>query len=253
MLPEVVLLAELEDALGGDADLLVPDAEGLLIGGSGLITGKDGGVEAVGVQAHPLGAGQEFPGPVDGVPLEVVTEGEVAQHLKIGAVAGGVADVLDVAGTDALLAGAHAVTGRLLLAGEEGLHGGHAGVDEEQGRVVLGNQGKAGQAQMPFGLEEGEEHLAQLVYAVLFGCHWFLPPVFSCVPVLPAAVLRGAEERKKHFAPVGSGAKCLISLRGTTLITKKRGAPGSRSTVKHADPKTGQPEADGIFGGVLSS
>ncbi len=123
VLPEVVLLAELEDALGGDADLLVPDPEGLVIGGGGLIAGKDGGVEPLRVQAHPLRAGQKFPGPVDGVPFEVVAEGEVAQHLKISAVAGGLADVFDVAGADALLAGADPVAGGLLLAGEVGLHG----------------------------------------------------------------------------------------------------------------------------------
>ncbi len=36
------------------------------------------------------------PSPGDGLFLEVIAEGEVAQHLKEGAVAGGVADVLDV-------------------------------------------------------------------------------------------------------------------------------------------------------------
>ena len=171
VLPEVVLLAELEDAPGGDADLLVPDPEGLIVGGGGLVAGENGGVQPVRVQPHPLGGGQELPGPVDGVLFEVVAKGEVAQHLEIGAVAGGMADVVDVAGADALLAGGHPMAGRLLLAGEPGLHGGHAGVDEQQGRVVLGNQGKAGQAQMAFGLKKAEEHLAQLVEAVLPGGH----------------------------------------------------------------------------------
>ena len=159
VLPEVVLLAELEDALGGDADLLVPDPEGLVIGGGGLIAGKDGGVEPLRVQAHPLRAGQKFPGPVDGVPFEVVAEGEVAQHLKISAVAGGLADVFDVAGADALLAGADPVAGGLLLAGEVGLHGGHAAVDEQQRGVVLGHQGEAGQAEVLLALKESQEHL----------------------------------------------------------------------------------------------
>ena len=106
---------------------------------------------------------------MDGLPLEIIPKGEVAQHLKIGAVAGGMADVLDVAGADALLAGGHAAAGRLLLPGEPGLHGRHAGVDEQQGGVVLGNEGKAGQAQMALGLEKGKEHLAQLVQAEFFG------------------------------------------------------------------------------------
>ncbi len=95
--------------------------------------------------------------------LEVVAEGEVAQHLKIGAVTGGLADILNVTGADALLAGGHAVTGRLLLAGEERLHGRHAGVDEQQAGVILRDQGKAGQTQMSFGLKEGQEHFAQFV------------------------------------------------------------------------------------------
>ena len=48
--------------------------------------------------------GQEFPGPVDRLALEVVTEAEVAQHLEERHVARGLADVLDVAGANALLA-----------------------------------------------------------------------------------------------------------------------------------------------------
>ena len=56
--------------------------------------------------------------------LEIVAEGEVAQHLKVGAVTGGFAHVVDIAGADALLTGAHPVAGRLLLALEPGLHGG---------------------------------------------------------------------------------------------------------------------------------
>ena len=171
MLPEVVLLAELEDALGGDADLLVPDAEGLVVGGGGLVAGEHGGIQPVRLQTHPFGRGQELPGPVDRVPLEVVSEGEVAQHLEVGAVAGGLADVLDVAGADALLAGADPVAGGLLLPGEPGLHGRHAGVDQQQAGVVLGNQGKAGQPQVFFCLKEFEKHLPQLVQSVCGMCH----------------------------------------------------------------------------------
>ena len=169
VLPEVILLAELEDALGGDADLLVPDAERLVVGGGGLIAGKHGGVQAAGVQPHPLRGGQKLPGPVDGLLFKVVAKGEIAQHLKIGAVAVGMADVLNVAGADALLAGGYPVARGLLLPGEKGLHGGHARVNKEQGRVVLGDQGEAGQAQVAFGLKELQEHLPQLVQAVGLG------------------------------------------------------------------------------------
>ena len=70
---------------------------------------------------------------------------------------------------DALLAGADTVTGRLHLTGEVRLHGCHAGVDQQQGCIVLGDQGKAGQAQMVFGFKEGQKHLTQFVYAVGLG------------------------------------------------------------------------------------
>ena len=169
MLPEVVLLAELEDAVLGDTDLLVPDAERLVVGGCGLVAGENRGIQAVRVEADPLGARQEFPRPVDGLGLEIVAEREVAEHFKVRAVARGVADVLDVAGADALLAGGHAVARRLLLTGEEGLHRRHAGVDEQQRRVVLRDQGKAGQAQVAFRLKEMQEHFPQLVETVILG------------------------------------------------------------------------------------
>ena len=165
VLPEVVLLAEAEDLLGGDADLVVPDVPRL------VIVQIDGGVQAVRLQAHPLGAGQELPGPGDGLMLEVIAEGEVAQHLKIGTVAGGVAHVVDIAGADALLTGADTMTGGLLLALEPGLHGGHTGVDQQDGFVVLGYQREAGQAQMAFRLEELQEHLPQLIQTVIGMAH----------------------------------------------------------------------------------
>ena len=169
VLPEVVPLAELENTPGGDADVLIPDAEGLVVRRGGVAAGKDRGVQPLRVQAHPLRGGQKLPGPGDGLLFEIVAKGEVAQHLKVGAVAGGVADVLNVAGADALLTGADPAAGGLLLPGEPGLHGGHAAVDEQQGGVVLGDQGEAGQPEMALALKKFQEHLPQLVQAVGFG------------------------------------------------------------------------------------
>ena len=157
MLPEIVFLAEAEDALGRDADLLVPDFERL------VVVNVDGRVQAVRVDADPVRARQKLPAPVDRFALEVIAEGEVAEHLEEGAVARGLADVLDVAGADALLAGGDAVARRLLLAGEIRLHRRHAGVDEQKRRVVLRDERKARQAKMTLGLEETEVHLAQLI------------------------------------------------------------------------------------------
>ncbi len=101
VLPEVVLLAEAEDALGGDADVLVPDFKGL------VVVQVNRGVEPVLLQADNLG--QKLPAVGDGVLFKVVAEGEVAQHLEVGAVAVGFADVFNVPGADALLAGADPV------------------------------------------------------------------------------------------------------------------------------------------------
>ena len=176
VLPEVILLAELEDAVLGDTDLLVPDAERLIVGGRGLVAGENRGIQAVRVEADPLRARQEFPRPVDGLGLEIVAEREVAEHFKVRAVARGVADVFNVAGADALLTGGHAVARGLLLAGEEWLHRRHTGVDEQQRRVVLRDQGKAGQAQVAFRLKKVQEHFPQLIETVILGLRhgWFL-------------------------------------------------------------------------------
>ncbi|MPM93392.1 hypothetical protein SDC9_140529 [bioreactor metagenome] len=85
--------------------------------------------------------------------------------------AGGLADVLNVAGADALLAGANPVAGRLLLPGEPGFHGGHAAVNQKKACVVVGNQGKAGQAQMALALKVAQEHLPKLVQSIYRMCH----------------------------------------------------------------------------------
>ncbi len=77
-------------------------------------------------------AGQEFPCPADRLALEIVAEGEVAEHLKEGAVTGGLADAFDIGCADALLAGGHADIGRDCLTEEEFFQRRHAGVDEQQ-------------------------------------------------------------------------------------------------------------------------
>ena len=164
VLPEVVLLAKAEDLLSGDADLVVPDVPCLVVA---LIDG--GGTDGPLLQTDDLR--QELPAPGDGLVLEVVAEGEVAQHLEVGAVAGGLADVLNVARADALLAGADAAARRLLLALEPGLHRRHAGVDEEDGVVVLRHEREAWQTQVVFRLKEAQEHLPQLVEAIVGMAH----------------------------------------------------------------------------------
>ena len=110
VLPEVVGLAELVDALGRDVHIVEPDIVGLVIA---FVYGR---IESLGIQADPLG--QELPCPRDRLFFEIVAKREIAQHLEEGAVSGRFADVLQVAGADALLAGGHAPSGRDLLTGE---------------------------------------------------------------------------------------------------------------------------------------
>ena len=214
--PEVVFLAEAEDAFCGNVDVLVPDLKGF------VVVQVDGGVQTVGIQSHPVGRGQELPAPSDGFLLEVVTEGEVAQHFEIGAVTSGLADVFNVAGTDALLAGADPLPGRGLVAGEPGLHGSHTGVDEQQGCVILGDQREAGQTQVTLGLEEFQEHLSQFVYAIRF--HFFLPPNKKWYPKRPlqdrsVPMRSGWTDKQKAPAP---GIQGRGQTRGTTLICPHR-------------------------------
>ena len=100
--------------------------------------------------------------------LEVVAEGEVAQHLKVGAVTGSLAHTLNIRGTDALLAGGYTLSGRSLDAQEVVLHRRHAGVDEQQAVVILGDQPEGRQDQMSLALIEFEKSLTQVIYACPF-------------------------------------------------------------------------------------
>ena len=95
--------------------------------------------------------------------LEVIAEGEIAEHLKIGAVTRRLADVLNIARTDAFLAGRDTLAGRRDLAGKILLHRRHAGVDEQKAVVVLRDERKARQAQMPLALKERKILFSQFI------------------------------------------------------------------------------------------
>ena len=149
--PVVVLLAHALDALGTDAHVLAPDALGL------VVLAVHGDPEALGVQAEAavLDRGrQQLPGHRDGRLLEVVAEGEVAAHLEEGAVADGLADLLDVRGADALLHRDDARARRGLLPQEVRDERDHAGHREQQRRIRRDERRRRHHA-VPPGLEEG--------------------------------------------------------------------------------------------------
>mmetsp|Transcript_6447 Transcript_6447/g.19110 ORF Transcript_6447/g.19110 Transcript_6447/m.19110 type:complete len:1096 (+) Transcript_6447:257-3544(+) len=145
-LPKVVLHAEWQHAVLGH--VLAPHGLGLEVRLQALrrVALEVGEVEAVRVDA--VGSGEQLPRPVDGLLLEVVAEGPVAQHFKKGVVVHVLAHVVEVvvlaARTDALLRVGRAlelghVGRRVRLAEENGLELVHARVDEEQRGVVEGH------------------------------------------------------------------------------------------------------------------
>lgn len=131
--PVVVLLAQALDALGGHAHDIAPDALGLVVL---LVHGDPELLRLQPVAAVRHRSGQQLPGELDGAFLEVVAEGEVAAHLEEGAVPRGLADLLDVRRTHALLHAGGARERRLDLAEEVRLEGHHARGDQQQSRVV---------------------------------------------------------------------------------------------------------------------
>ena len=127
-------------------------------------------IQTVCIQAYDLS--EELPAPCNCFVLEVIAEGEVAQQFKVGAMTGGLTDVFDITGTDALLAGANTAARGLYFTLKIGLHRCHAGVDQQKRLVILRDQREAGQAQMVLAFKERKEHLAQFVYAIGFYAHW---------------------------------------------------------------------------------
>ena len=130
--PEVVVLAQTGDVILGNAQG-APHIMGL------VILGKDGEVQAVERQLELLG--DELKGPSAGLLLGDAAKGEVTEHLEEGQVTAVLADAVDIVGADALLAGDRADLLHGLLALVVLLKLVHAGVGEQQRRIV-GNEGR---------------------------------------------------------------------------------------------------------------
>jgi len=171
--PEVVLLVPVDDVHfrveAGGAELLRPDVPGFLVElgriALGLVRLVDRGVEAVLREFPDLG--DELPGEVDGLTLEVVAEGPVAQHLEERVVVGVETDVFEVvvltARADALLGIGGATRGirALRLAEEDRDELVHPRVGEEQVGGVR-HQARRLDDRVLLRFEEIEEGLADL-------------------------------------------------------------------------------------------
>ena len=151
--PPVVVGVDADDALVGQARDLLPQVRGLLVR---LV---DGDEDLFLRKTEDLG--RDGPGLLDGDVLEVVAEGEVAQHLEEGVVAGGVADVVEVvvlaAGAHRLLRGGGAGIGARLQPGEHVLELDHARVGEHQRGIVARHDGRGGHDLVVAALEEAQE------------------------------------------------------------------------------------------------
>ena len=159
-LPEVVarvlralVVADAHAALRRDADLLRPDVVRL------VVVDVDRRPQLFRRQAVHLR--QELPREADRVALEVVAEAEVAQHLEERVVARRVADVVEVvvlaAGAHAALRGRRTLVGALVDAEEHVLELDHAGVDEQQRRIVGRHERRRRHDRVPALFEVREE------------------------------------------------------------------------------------------------
>ena len=160
MLPEIVLLSKTENSLLGDPDFLIPDFKSL------IVIFVHGRIQPVWIQSHNFC--QKLPGPGNGLMLEIIPEGKIPKHFKECAMAGRLADIVDIPGTDALLAGGNPLPWRDLLSCEIRLQGSHPRVDQKQAVVIMRHQGKAFHLKVILALKKGKEHSTQFIYAILF-------------------------------------------------------------------------------------
>src|SRR5207248_1435171 len=136
-LPEVVRAAQMDDPPVRHADR-VPARDGLLVRAEAelLVAAEHGHPDALRIE--PEVARGQLPGVFDRLLLEVVAKGEVAQHLEEGQVSSRLPDLLDVRGSEALLAGREPRIRRRLLAAEIGLERLHPSGGEQHRRVEGG-------------------------------------------------------------------------------------------------------------------
>ncbi len=129
-LPEVVLVEALH-AIGGHADVVDPDLGGLVVGDVHRVP------EALGVEPESLR--DELVGPRNRLLLEVVAEGEVAEHLEEGEMSGRGAHDVDVDRACHLLDRRRSGIRRFLLPEQVRLERHHPRIGEQQ-RGVDRNQ-----------------------------------------------------------------------------------------------------------------
>src|SRR4051812_194611 len=138
-LPEIVgaaagFVADAHDAISRQTDLLVPDLISLIVR---VIHGHH---EPMRIDAEPALASDEIPREVNSVFLEIVAETEIAEHFEKGVMPSRVADIFQIVvfatGTHAALRTGRSAIGALVFAEEHVLELHHAGICEQQRRIV---------------------------------------------------------------------------------------------------------------------
>ena len=155
MLPEVVSLTKSDDLLRRNSYFLCPDIKRFLVV---LI---DRGIKKLCGYLHPLG--QKFPCPCDSLVLEVISEREVTEHLKVSTVTCGLSNSLKVGSTDTTLTRGNAAARRLLLTCEVLFHRSHARVYEQKALVVYRYERKARKSEVSLRLKKGEILFSALI------------------------------------------------------------------------------------------
>ena len=141
-LPKIIFFAQVDYPLRGDAHTLPPYVVGFII----LLV--DANPELFRRQAEQFS--DKLPGPFNGFFLKIIAKREVAKHFEKSGMPAGIADPLNIGSAHAFLAGGNASMGRLSLAAEKRFQRSHARTDEEQRRIVVGDQRKTGHHQVPF-------------------------------------------------------------------------------------------------------
>ena len=116
VLPEVIALAGLRiavktgDAVGRNADLFVPDLKCF------LILAVDGRIQTVLLKTQNFC--QKLPGPCNRLMLEIISKGEVSEHLKKRQMSCSLSHIFNIACAHTFLTGGHTSAGRNLLSGK---------------------------------------------------------------------------------------------------------------------------------------
>ena len=168
--PEIIANADACKTLGRNPHVAQPDICSLVI----FI--KYGDPEFFGRQT--ISFGQQCPGVLNSLALEVVAKAEIAQHLEKGVMPGRVADIIEIvmlsAGANTPLGGHRPVVSPFVLPQKDILELHHTGIGKKQRGIVMGHQRAAGHDFVPVCSEVIKELLSDV-------------PSFHSYPVCAAA------------------------------------------------------------------